>query len=139
MKLLHSQIELTWKSAEDWLEYWKKWIEIDLDLDHCALCHEFKFSDGNIEEDENTCKNCPVAIETGGIFCDNTPYEKVRELLEELDDALDDCEYGYYDDMTPEEFDEYMIDLHNEILVNVEEQYKFLVNLALKLSSLKSD
>lgn len=134
MKLRKRQIKATWKSAEHWLQNWEDWnnnIRIRLGYEHCPLCQQFNHKN-TIEK--NKCRKCPVAIETNTLFCDNTPFEDVEEFLK--------LYYNTMDESTPEELEEYKIDiesLHNDCSISIEEQYKFLVNLALKISSVTSD
>lgn len=66
------------KALEQSIEKWKRNSEITdleqatLGVVSCPLCVEFYDYDDEFEADH--CRNCPVSIRTGRIFCRDTPY-----------------------------------------------------------------
>lgn len=129
MKLRTRQIRATWKSAEKWLTKWGEWKtcnDIKIGAKHCPLCKEF--NNKNIR-DADKCINCPIAEDTGVLFCENTPYEDIEDLR---------WHYNIREEVTDEEleeFEQYFNVLYHEIFRNIEDMYQYLITLALKISN----
>ena len=66
---------------EDCIEHWKRDVvgqksygDINIESRACALCEEYLLNCNRF------CRGCPVRNYTGNVLCEESPYDKVKEL-----------------------------------------------------------
>ena len=57
---------------------------------YCALCHEFNNHRILILNELSLCFGCPVYEKTKTQFCENTPFDKIFNMCDILDDLVID-------------------------------------------------
>ena len=122
------QKKALWKSAKHYLKNWEACREGEFDdiriyNEVCPCCKKWWLNRG--------CSGCPVAEFTGMDECRGTPYERVNHLM--------GIYFGYVEDEPVAEedvvYDEnglpVVADLFAEVEEALEQEYRFLVSLAL--------
>lgn len=90
----------TKKALDDSIVKWRKnlsfaedgeYHSIRVDAESCALCNLFLMNEMGryIQDYSKKCRGCPVYEKTGIIGCEDTPYDDVLDILNEIDDEIE--------------------------------------------------
>ena len=115
MEKLDKDLLLAWSTVEHWLENWQDPHYAYIYSDQCAYCKEYMDKGPNIGKimEKTTCDGCPVKERSGHDGCQNTPWVH--------------CETGAF-------FDEDDEDQVDGLVASIEEEYVYLVEIALDLT-----